>query len=224
MGRVVDLYLLIWKQGLHSPCLFYAISCIFGYATWLVGFLVSRPGIEPKPSGVTVQIPNHWIAREFPHSPCLECHGHSSSPSPNPILPFGSLFKSCLLQARCTGLFLGSCLQPSKMAPSTWGLPGLSSLKISMESQSHPMLLWIPLPADPGLRVHNQWCLQLMFSFKQPLSASLNSVWKQRGIIHKTEFKPHSSSKYLPLTSQIPYHVLWAVRIKCKCSRSWLSW
>lgn len=144
MGRVVDLYLLIWKKGLHSPCLFYAIFFIFGYATWLVGFLVSRPGIEPKPLGVTAQILNHWIAREFFHSSCLECHGHSSSPSPNPILPFRSLFKSCVLQAGRTGLFLGSCLQPSKMGPSTWGLPILSSLKISMESQSHPYVALNP--------------------------------------------------------------------------------
>ena len=142
MGRVVDLYLLIWKKGLHSPCLFYAIFFIFVYTTWLVGFLISRPGIEPKPLGVTVQIPNHWIAREFFHSYCLECHGHSSSPSPNPSLR--SLFKFCVLQARSTGLFLGSCLQPSKMGPSTWRLPGLSSLKISMESQFPPYVALNP--------------------------------------------------------------------------------
>ena len=30
------------------------------------GILVSPPGIEPGPSAVRAQSPNHWTAREFP--------------------------------------------------------------------------------------------------------------------------------------------------------------
>ena len=30
------------------------------------GILVRRPGIEPSPSAVKTQSPNHWTAREFP--------------------------------------------------------------------------------------------------------------------------------------------------------------
>ena len=30
------------------------------------GILVPRPGIEPGPSAVKAQSPNHWTAREFP--------------------------------------------------------------------------------------------------------------------------------------------------------------
>ena len=32
------------------------------------GILVPQPGIEPRPSAVRVQSPNHWAAREFPDS------------------------------------------------------------------------------------------------------------------------------------------------------------
>ena len=30
------------------------------------GILVPQPGIEPRPSAVKAQSPNHWTAREFP--------------------------------------------------------------------------------------------------------------------------------------------------------------
>ena len=33
------------------------------------GILVSRPGIEPRPSAVKPQSPKHWTTREFPTSP-----------------------------------------------------------------------------------------------------------------------------------------------------------
>ena len=36
-----------------------------GRATWLWD-LNSQPGIEPAPSAVKAQSPNHWTAREFP--------------------------------------------------------------------------------------------------------------------------------------------------------------
>ena len=31
------------------------------------GILVPQPGIEPTPSAVKVQSPNHWTAKEFPN-------------------------------------------------------------------------------------------------------------------------------------------------------------
>ena len=38
----------------------------FFLATWLVGILVSQPGIEPMPSALEVLSPNHWATRDFP--------------------------------------------------------------------------------------------------------------------------------------------------------------
>ena len=42
----------------------------FKFFFWLhctaCGILVPRPGIEPGPSSMRVQSPNHWTAREFP--------------------------------------------------------------------------------------------------------------------------------------------------------------
>ena len=38
----------------------------FGAHLAACGILVAQPGIEPAPSAVTAQIPNHWTAREFP--------------------------------------------------------------------------------------------------------------------------------------------------------------
>ena len=32
------------------------------------GILVPGPGVEPGPSSVRAQSPNHWTAREVPHS------------------------------------------------------------------------------------------------------------------------------------------------------------
>ena len=32
------------------------------------GILVPRPGIEPRSPAVKARSPNHWTAREFPHT------------------------------------------------------------------------------------------------------------------------------------------------------------
>ena len=37
----------------------------FDCSVQLVGFLVPQPGIEPPPSAVRAQSPNHWTAREL---------------------------------------------------------------------------------------------------------------------------------------------------------------
>lgn len=69
------------------------------------------------------------------------------------ILPFPS--GACLNPAssRPTVLWPVSGFSSSarQRSPSTWGLPGLSSLKVCLESQSHSVLLQIS-PADPGHR------------------------------------------------------------------------
>ena len=46
-------------------CLF---DCLFVFWLCLVAcrILVPQPGIEPRPSAVKAQSPNHWTAREFP--------------------------------------------------------------------------------------------------------------------------------------------------------------
>ena len=48
----------------------YTLPFFFFFPIWLhrtaCGILVPRPGIEPGPSAVRVQSPNHWTAREFP--------------------------------------------------------------------------------------------------------------------------------------------------------------
>ena len=48
----------------------FEVFCLFVCFIWLhlaaCGILVSRPGIEPGPSAVKVQHPNHWTTRGFP--------------------------------------------------------------------------------------------------------------------------------------------------------------
>ena len=39
----------------------------FGCALATCGILIPRPEIEPRPSAVRVQSPNHWTAKEFPN-------------------------------------------------------------------------------------------------------------------------------------------------------------
>ena len=47
---------------MFEPFLFFFVF-FFGWTAWLSG---SQPGIEPGPSAVKAQSPNHWAAREFP--------------------------------------------------------------------------------------------------------------------------------------------------------------
>ena len=54
---------LLWGLSFIAEVLF----CWFLWQHCLAcGILVPRPGIEPAPSAVRAQSPNHWTAREFP--------------------------------------------------------------------------------------------------------------------------------------------------------------
>ena len=46
--------------------LFCSVLFCFGPHHRVCGTLVSRSGIEPKPTSVKAQSPNHWTAREVP--------------------------------------------------------------------------------------------------------------------------------------------------------------
>ena len=50
------------NRSVTSLYLFYSFVYFFGHAAQLTG----RPGIEPTPSAVKSQSPNHWTTREFP--------------------------------------------------------------------------------------------------------------------------------------------------------------
>ena len=55
--------------GMPTLCRYFIL---FYFLIWLhhaaCGILVPQPGIEPMPSAVKAQSPNHWTAREFPVS------------------------------------------------------------------------------------------------------------------------------------------------------------
>ena len=44
----------------------FSCSFLFSFGHVACGILVPRPGIEPRPSAVRAQSPNHWTTREFP--------------------------------------------------------------------------------------------------------------------------------------------------------------
>ena len=50
--------------SLLDPLNCYILLFFFGHE--VCGILVPRSGIEPGPSAVKAQSPNHWTAREFP--------------------------------------------------------------------------------------------------------------------------------------------------------------
>ena len=58
----------------------------FGYTSGPSGILVPWTGIEPMPSAVEIQSPNHWITRELPRP--------SHAPHPTPPPPTLPLFRS----------------------------------------------------------------------------------------------------------------------------------
>ena len=54
-------------KGLSVILLYYFILFLFFWPHHVAcGILVPRPGIEPGPSSVKAQNPNHWTTREFP--------------------------------------------------------------------------------------------------------------------------------------------------------------
>ena len=65
-----SVYMLFTEASRISDCVlkacfvFNVIYLFIGRAA--CGILVLRPGIEPQPSAVKAQSPNHWTAREFP--------------------------------------------------------------------------------------------------------------------------------------------------------------
>ena len=56
-------------QSLGRDCT--PFSFFFGCSCAASGILVPKPGIEPMPSAVKEQSPNHWITRELPVLPFL---------------------------------------------------------------------------------------------------------------------------------------------------------
>ena len=60
------IFLCCRHHGKECPFFFLIFILIFVHTAWLV-ILVPRPGIEPAPSAVKTQRPNHWTAREFPN-------------------------------------------------------------------------------------------------------------------------------------------------------------
>ena len=53
-----------------GPCNLTPVFFFFWLLPAAYGILVPQPGMEPGPSAVKTQSPNHWTAREVPH-PCL---------------------------------------------------------------------------------------------------------------------------------------------------------
>ena len=55
----------IWKVVCAQFC-FWCVWVFWGLHCTACGILVPRSGIEPRPSAVKVQNPNHWTTWEFP--------------------------------------------------------------------------------------------------------------------------------------------------------------
>ena len=76
MESLVILVTYLWKPGIKNCCLKVTLSweVVLWWSTHCMpcGILVPWPGIEPRPSVVGVQSPNHWIAREFPWKSLLK--------------------------------------------------------------------------------------------------------------------------------------------------------
>ena len=89
-----------WTCSEFAPvCWSLSQGCCTFFFFWLhstaCGIFVPRPGIEPQPSAVKAQSPNHWASREFPgcctFDPsflCLHCLPPAPSPGlKHPVLP-----------------------------------------------------------------------------------------------------------------------------------------
>ena len=74
-----------WKSGfvlvsasnleeviLLPPRTFISFFLFFWLCCLACGILVPGPGIEPAPSAVKAQSPNHWTTREFPETLFLQ--------------------------------------------------------------------------------------------------------------------------------------------------------
>ena len=73
------------------------VVCLFLLHCTVCGILVPRPGIEPGPSAVRAQSPNHWTARKFPLlcviiiiNPICLCHSRIQPPAPCVVQLCGS--------------------------------------------------------------------------------------------------------------------------------------
>ena len=69
--RLSDWTELNWRQLRNHFFIFnlvfpFIYFIFFSCTVWLGGILVSWPGIEPQPSAVKTQGPNHWTVWEFP--------------------------------------------------------------------------------------------------------------------------------------------------------------
>ena len=53
-------------KDMNIPLLMLLLLLFLAVPHMACGILVPRPGIEPRPSAVRVQSPNHWTAREVP--------------------------------------------------------------------------------------------------------------------------------------------------------------
>ena len=65
-GKPCCCFLYSFVRSSFSIHLSYLFVCLFIYGCSAWGILVLPPGIEPAPSAVKAQSPNHWTTRDFP--------------------------------------------------------------------------------------------------------------------------------------------------------------